>query len=81
MPQPSYPFANIRIKVREKSLLSREKILRLAGAATAQEAMSLLADYGYPGAEDTKPSSLKSAFPPSCAMSIALSGRSPRSPR
>lgn len=59
MPQPSYPFANIRIKVREKSLLSREKILRLAGAATAQEAMGLLADYGYPGAEDTKPSSFE----------------------
>ena len=55
MPQPSYPYANIRVKAKELSLLNREKISRVADASTPEEAMQVLAGYGYPGAEETEP--------------------------
>ena len=55
MPQPSYPFASARVKSRENAIMTREKALRLAGSDTPEEAMQLLAEWGYAGAEDTAP--------------------------
>lgn len=55
MPQPSYPFASARVKCKETTLLNREKLVRLANAATPSEAMKLLADFGYPGADEIEP--------------------------
>lgn len=55
MPQNSYPFASAKIKSREASLLTREKALRMLNAKNAEEAIKLLSDFGYTGADEIDP--------------------------
>ena len=62
MPQLSYPYASTRAKAKENTLIGREKMLRLINAATPEEAIKLLADYGYPQAEELAPEEFETSI-------------------
>ena len=55
MPQPSFPYASVKIRAREQRLLNKEKFLRLIHAQDALQAMKLLADFGYAEADQLSP--------------------------
>lgn len=52
MLKKSYPFACTSIKVKEKKLITKERLLRIAETATADEAFKALLETGY-GAGET----------------------------
>ena len=53
MPQNSYAFAVGSIRVLETRMLDRSKWNRLCEAASEEEALKLLSEFGYGGGNDT----------------------------
>lgn len=51
MQKKSYPFACASIKVKEKKLITKERLLRIAESATADEAFKALLETGYGAGE------------------------------